>query len=78
MGFESGSGQNKITCKGQKKWERKIIEVAYPSVFVLVLTGSMGSFWGMKVFSVRREHGIGILVVVLHYIAYFARFSVEP
>lgn len=26
--------------------------------------------WGMQVFSVHREHGIGILTIVLHYIEY--------
>lgn len=43
VGSESGSGQNKITCKGEK-WKGKRIEVAHPSLFLSwLLTGSVES-----------------------------------
>lgn len=64
--------------KDKKKTERKDNRGGVSQCVCLGFSWFHGKLLGNEGFSVCRERGIGILVVVLHYIAYFARFSVEP
>lgn len=61
--------------KDKKKIERRDDWGDISQCVCLGFSGFHGKLLGNEGFSVHREHGIGILVVVLHY---FARFSVEP